>query len=263
MEHIIPFSIPLGWSGYDAQIEFAAVRRLGLEIGCFTAGEGLNDLGVRSRMVEELKEALRGFNGRLSFHGAFLDLALHSQDREILKISRKRILDDLQTATDLGCRKIIFHTGFNPLIPASSYAGSVLDAMEEFWGGAADAFPQLTICLENQWETDWEFFEKVFRRIAHPRIRMCLDVGHANVHGFEPIESWIHALSPWISHFHWNDNHGDRDSHYALGRGSIHWGRVLEACRVLSPMPDVLLEVNHRADVIQSLKCLQVPVESL
>jgi hypothetical protein len=32
-----------------------------------------------------------------------------------------RIQRDLETASVLGCTKAVFHTGFNPLVPISSY----------------------------------------------------------------------------------------------------------------------------------------------
>jgi hypothetical protein len=94
---------------------------------------------------------MSGFPYPRSYHGAFIDLSLHSDDPAIAEIARQRIARDLETAF-LGCRKIVFHTGFNPLVPLERYEEEFVDRHTAFWPQCADQWPDLTICLENLWE---------------------------------------------------------------------------------------------------------------
>ncbi len=58
---------------------------------------------------------------------------------------------------------------------------------------------------------------------------LCLDLGHAHVHGGVLTE--LRAALPRLAHLHVHDNGGLEDEHLAPGRGSIPWDPVITELR--------------------------------
>lgn len=247
------FLIPLGADLRAERIAFAHQHELGLEITAFLSGPPLNDTASRADLEGRLAEELADFGGSRTFHGVFFDLALHSADAAIASLSRCRIERDILTAARLGCRKIVFHLGFNPLIGGSRYRTEFLDRHATFWSDMLAAHPGVEICLENQWEPDWTIFEDLFERVCDGRLGLCLDVAHAHVHSHFAPEAWLKRMKSHILHLHWTDNHGDRDRHAPLGAGNIDWPALFGAgaqCKT------VTLEMNSLPDLRRSLAFL-------
>lgn len=247
------FLMPLGLEAREERIAFARQHGLGVEITAFLSGPPLNDPELRSGIEQELKADLLDFAAPRTFHGAFLDLAVHSADDAIAELSRSRIERDLLTATRLGCRKVVFHLGFNPVIGGIRHRTDFLARHASFWSELLSRHPEAEICLENQWETDWTLFEELFETVGEPRLGMCLDVAHAHVHSHFAPEAWVEQMRPHIRHLHWTDNHGDRDRHAPLGAGNIDWPALLAAG---APCRTVTLEMNSLAALRRSLAFL-------
>lgn len=242
--------MPLGAHRRDERLAFAAERGLGVEVSAFVSGEPLTDPSARRNLERALARELAAFPGPRAFHGAFLDLAPHSEDDGIATASAHRIERDLATAVRLGCGKIVFHLGFNPLVATQRYRSGFLKRSADFWQRTLARHPQIVICLENQWEPDWTIFEELFAMTPSPRLGLCFDAGHAHVHGHFPPEAWIRRMRPHLRHQHWTDNHGDRDRHAALGRGNIDWPGIIAAG---SHLDTVTLEMDDPAALQASL----------
>jgi len=247
------YSIQLGWDDHLEKLQFAVERGLGVEIAAFATGPGLHDHSTRRAMERGLAAALKDFPHRRSFHGAFIDITLHSQDPDVAAVARQRLQRDMETASRLGCERVVFHTGYNPLVPAPNYEGEFLERHAAFWPVLAEAWPGLEICLENLWERSPDLLARLLRTIGHPRVGLCLDVAHAHVYGDVGIEFWFEMLQDRIIHMHWNDNQGDTDSHLAIGAGSIPWKHVLAATATLARGISVVLELRSLAAIRQSL----------
>ncbi|MBE0541337.1 MAG: sugar phosphate isomerase/epimerase [Verrucomicrobia bacterium] len=213
------FSIPIGAEDFAEKIAFAKEHQFGIEVAAFASGPALEDEQLRTRIERRLTTALRGFPGRLSYHGAFIDLAVHSADPAIAAVARDRIERDLETASRLGCQMVVFHTGFNPLVPVRQYEDEFVERHAVFWPQMAEAWPRLQIALENMWEPSPQIFERLLRAIHHPRLGLCLDVAHAHAYSDFGVETWLDRLRARITHMHWNDNHGDPDSLWPSARG--------------------------------------------
>lgn len=249
------FLLPLGASDIASRVAFARRHDLGVEITAFVSGPPLNDSAERRQTEQELRRELEGFCGIRTFHGAFLDLALHSSDEKIAAISRERIERDLETATRLECSTAIFHLGFNPLITSASHREEVIDRSAVFWRAMSAAYP-VTIGLENHWEPDWTIFEELFEAVENPRVGLCLDVAHAHVHShFDPC-AWLQKTRRHLVHMHWSDNCGTRDRHEPLGAGNIRWDAIIDFFRPWE-RPTVTLEVNPLPGLVRSLRFLE------
>lgn len=200
---------------------------------------------------------LRRFSGAVSMHGAYQDLAVHSADSQIAHHSKQRIREDVNLAARLGCQKVVFHTGFNPLIPSVKYRERFLSAQAEFWQEAAGISPGVTICLENQWESEPGLLGELMARIDRPNVRLCVDVGHAHAYSKVPPQAWLRQLAPWVAHMHWNDNLGDTDSHLPIGEGRIHWAAILEETQRLAETVSIVIEMNSLTAIRQSMAYIE------
>lgn len=69
----------------------------------------------------------------------------------------------------------------------------------------------------------------IVSRYPPDRVGVCLDLGHANIHG--EVMSAIGAAAPRLIHVHASDNNAERDDHLVPGRGSIPWGPAFDALR--------------------------------
>ena len=60
-------------------------------------------------------------------------------------------------------------------------------------------------------------------KVTDPRVRICLDVGHAHAMTLPEYKvlDWIRILGPYITHFHLHNNDGTGDQHRALGDGTL------------------------------------------
>lgn len=253
MASAIHFSVPFSWHQRTEKVRFALEHGYGVEIGVFASGDAVDDPFVRADFEQKLTTKLRRFPHAKSMHGAFMDLAVHSGDSLIAHHSRQRILDDLKLAERLGCQKIVFHTGFNQLIPSSKYRGRFIAAQATFWQHASASCPELTVCLENQWENDPSILLELMKQIDRPNIRLCLDVGHAHAYSTVPVDAWVQQLAPFLAHMHWSDNWGEHDSHLPLGAGSIDWASLLSRTEKLGSPMSIVLELNSIRCIEQSL----------
>lgn len=248
--------IPLPWSERGRHLDYARAHGLGVEVTAFCSGPSLNDLPTRKERLRSLKKDLQHWTAPLSFHGAFIDIVLHSIDDEIAATSRRRIERDLSAACELGCGKIVFHTGFNPHVPVPKYCDEVVSGHSAFWSDALERFPAITVCLENTYEPHPALLRQIMKKANHPRLRVCLDVAHANVFGEDEPERWFHQLGPWIDHMHWNDNRGDRDNHLTVGEGTVRWPEVWEECGALRREVTATLELGSLDAIQRSIRRL-------
>jgi sugar phosphate isomerase/epimerase len=255
MEHTYHFSVSTGWEDFDRKLTFATAHQFGVEIAAFATGPGLHDKAQRAKIERGLRAALSGFPHARSYHGAFIDLSLHSADSAIAAVTRERIQRDLATAARLSCTHVVFHTGFNPLVPVRRYEEEFVDRHAAFWPAMADQWPDITLCLENMWESSPQLLERLLLAINHPRVGLCLDVAHAHAYGDFAVEAWLDRLKGRIAHMHWNDNEGDSDTHLPIGAGNVPWKKVLAATRTLRGV-NVVLELKSLQAVRKSLQFL-------
>ncbi len=74
-----------------------------------------------------------------------------------------------------------------------------------------------------------EHFRQIRRLFGHPRLKFCLDTGHALVAMRDRAGEILEAMGDDLCAFHLQDNPGDRDSHLAPGHGRVDWGEVFRA----------------------------------
>jgi sugar phosphate isomerase/epimerase len=93
--------------------------------------------------------------------------------------------------------------------------------------------------------------------VAHPSLKVTLDLSHANISG--GISNSIQILQPHIRHIHMSDNFGRESSHFELGTGNIDLTPAVDYLRKFDGM--IVLEVINPGDlegaVLRSRKYLE------
>lgn len=209
------------------------------------------------KTVNAHKQALSSFSGKISLHGAFQDLSIHSNDSKIAKISKKRILQNLKIAGILDASYVVFHANFNPYIPVGdSYKTLWLERNAKVWSDILNEY-DITILLENLWEPTPEIFQRLLGTVDSSRLRVCLDVGHVNIFSKVPLREWFGVLGDKIPYIHVSDNCGEVDNELVLGEGTIDWHAFSAAIEEKRLQPEVVIEVGTIEKTLQSIHYLE------
>ena len=210
---------------------------------------------------EEIERRIKGYcelgrdRSRDTLHGAFLDIAVSSDDSLIAEYSKKRLRQSMEIAARLGVRAVVFHSGLVRGVTGAAYIQNWLERQEVCIRQLLEEFPQQEIYMENTQEESPEQLLSLKKNMMDcPRFALCLDYGHANLGQTEP-EEWVQAMKNQIAHFHINDNDGTRDLHQVPGEGVIDWNRYKEITEPLGEIP-VLIELNGMEQQKRALEYL-------
>ncbi len=193
-----------------------------------------------------------------TLHGVFLDICIASTDDTIRNHSRRLVVQSMEIAHRMGIRGIIFHTGLISSLNHGGYQKAWLDAAKEVFRPLCMQYPDLTIYIENTFETAPQVFSLLMEEMSDlSNFKLCLDYGHTVLTPTAP-EIWIRTLSPHIGHIHLNDNDLQKDLHLAPGEGKIDFE---EFERLISAMDvPVLLELTGLEKQKQALEYMESPL---
>ena len=113
------------------------------------------------------------------------------------------------------------------------------------------------IVMENVFDRIPEPMVEVVERVDRPDFRLCLDIGHAHCYSDISVLDWAKSFGSYVSHVHVHDNMGDRDSHIALGEGTIPYEEVLGLLKQNNPQMDCTIECSSLEKVKKSYACLK------
>ena len=227
---------------------FCEQHETGIEVIEFGIGNSLDHL---EESIVTFQEKAKPFLHRpLTVHGPFLDLNPVSADSEIRKVSRKRFESAYHAARKLKATKIIYHSCFMPnTCFLECWIGDSITFWREFIRRNEDAVP---ICIENVWEEDFAPLCEVVKSVNHPSFRFCLDIGHAHAFSKYSVLEWIRGMDGTIGHVHLHDNDSSKDSHMALGEGTIPIHEALLLLNQNDSILDYTIENNNFADAERS-----------
>ena len=222
---------------------------LGLEIA---------ELCLASYMDEHYAEGERVIREKLSYaegvtlHAPYNELFPAAIDPKAAALAVQRYEEALAAAASFGIRKIVIHSGFAPMLYFESW---FLERSVWFWKKFLAEHPgDFVICLENVMETEPELLRQVVETVNDPRLRLCLDVGHAyRSGGLDPI-FWLRDWAPWLSHFHIHNNEGVYDTHNALDDGHIAMEPFLREAERLCPAATCAVESLAVEESVRWLK---------
>ena len=222
---------------------------LGLEIAEFCTAWNLDDEFPAADQAVRREGA--GIS-RFTLHGPYSELYPCAVDRKARALARDRFLQAIRAAALYGADKLILHGGFDPHLyyPIWFREQSIL-----FFRDFIREVPEnLTLCLENVLEPEPSYLLDIIRAVDSPRLRLCLDVGHANAYSQASPLNWVCQAGDLISHFHLHNNDGTQDSHSPLPQGTIPMKRLLEKISLSCPHATMTLELPEAASSLVWLR---------
>ncbi|MEZ4669684.1 MAG: sugar phosphate isomerase/epimerase family protein [Anaerolineae bacterium] len=229
----------------QACVVLAREYGLGIEVMAFAFPNFLD--GDRPSALARYRKLLAPVPGNISMHGPFMDMAPGSPDSRVNQVCIDRYHDALDIASELHIPLIVFHANFIGAIHNIEYRDGWQQRNLEFWGQMTDyaARRGVTIAVENMWEFDPDIIGDLLKKINHPNLRACLDVGHAHLFGDVPFEEWLTSLGDYIVHIHANNNDGKIDIHMGFDQGVLNYRVVLDEIRALAHPPEIVLEMDE------------------
>jgi len=226
---------------YSRVIELCQEKGFGIEIQSLYDSDPISD----KRIPADLRwEALREISLR-SMRGPHGDLFPGTFNRYARHTAGERYGKAVATAEILNIDHIVLYHGY---VPGASPTNGWLNQYRAFWNEFLSCAPDsIHFHLENILEKDPVLISEAVAAINHPRVDVCLNVGHAHCYSSTDVIDWIKHLTSQIGYVHLHDNHGERDEHLALGRGTIPMVEVCHALRECSPDAIWALEVEFSA----------------
>ncbi len=203
-----------------------------------------------ARTDQTVRRAIDGVQRRI-FHAPFNELFPCAIDPQARALAARRYRQAMELAAEYDCKKLVIHGGYvtNVYFPAWYTQQSVC-----FWREFLETAPEdVTIFLENVLEEEPQMLLDILRQVKDPRLRMCLDVGHAHVYSKIPVMEWLEACAPWIGHFHIHNNDGSWDSHCPLDQGTIPMEKLLGRIEQLCPQASLTLELAEAESSVRNL----------
>ena len=229
---------------------------LGIELAEFCITENMD---VKFDHVLPHVEYNASMVSEKALHAPYNEMFPMAIDPLVVEVARKRYDQTISYCQRFGAAKMIVHANY---IEEEYFPVWFVNRHVEFWKSfLADHPEDITICVENVAERDPELILGILRGVDDSRLRMCLDVGHANLSGIEPIE-WLRICAPYISHYHIHNNvgapaEGKRswgDKHSALGDGNIDMKALLTLAEELTPDATAAIESYEPEKSVQWLK---------
>ncbi len=156
-----------------------------------------------------------------SIHGCPHDLGETDARLRSQAVSRHKAV--IAAASELNSYSVVFHIADTFSRQSCSAACSSIQALLP-WAqthGVVMALENMKVPYYGSRPEEITFFMNEF---DHPNLRICFDVGHANISGgiFPVMDEFKNSIAA----VHVHDNHGEADEHLPLGLGNIPWGEV-------------------------------------
>jgi sugar phosphate isomerase/epimerase len=193
----------------------------------------------------------------ITLHAPFQDLLPGALDAGVRAASLKRLHQAFGLLPVFKPLSIVCHSGYDGRLYQWSRR-EWLDHSRATWTELAQiaAAHNVTLMLENVYETEPELLLELVALIGAPNLKVCLDVGHLLAFGGGDFPHWLETLAPLIGQVHLHDNSGEADSHLALGAGKVPLEYVLNFLATRNLRPLVTLEPHQEGSLNPSLKYL-------
>ena len=219
--------------------EVARIYGFGLEIAEYCTAWNMDEQFFQTD--PSVREKLTGIQSCV-LHAPFNELFPCAIDKKARTLAADRYRQAIGLAKNYGATKVIIHGGYNPWIyyPVWYTEQSVL-----FWKEFLQEDPGVEIVLENVLEEKPEMLLDIVKGVEHPKLKMCLDIGHSNAYSKASAMDWLETCKDFISHFHIHNNDGTWDNHCPLFDGTIPMKAFLQKAETLCPSATFTLELTE------------------
>ncbi len=208
--------------------------------------------------IDELKEEIKEFNGRITFHAMFSDVNVSSQDIVLRKISRQRCMESFEIGKAINADTILFHSGNK----GTKHYGSIKQFKKNFIAFYKDFIKEfetagITAVIENVFETEPDFCIELVEGVNSPNLKLALDAGHVNLYSHKTkVVEWIKKYGERLYHMHIHNNYGENDDHSNLNNGQVNYKEVFNELNESGLNPNIVLEMFSEDDIRKSLKLM-------
>lgn len=196
----------------------------------------INDTCISEMLDKEnfadLRKAVRGEIldsecQRVIFHGPFTEIHPAAIDHRIVEAGRVRLEEAYDMMRDIGAKDMVVHSGYVPFIYMHPWQ---VEKSIKFWKDfMADKPKDFHIYIENVLEEEPQMLKEIVSGVDDPRVKICLDVGHANAMAeSNDVYRWVEYLGNDIGHFHLHNNDGTGDDHQEFGDGAIDFDKLFD-----------------------------------
>ncbi len=209
-------------------VQVAANYGIGLEFNHTCISQDL-DASNRDKLLAEMRADFE-FAGHPTavVHGPFTEIHPAAIDYRARQAGRLRLDEAYEVCEALGVKSMVVHTGWLPFIYFKNWQA---EKGAEFWQDFMKDKPaDFKIYVENVLEDEPYMMKEMMEQISDERIRICLDIGHAQAITQKDIsvEKWIEVLGPYIGHFHLHNNDGTGDNHEDFETGLLDMTKIFE-----------------------------------
>lgn len=229
---------------------------LGLELAEFCLADNCQH---PDRVKAFFEENVKNYVGNLVYHAPYNELFPHAIEPKVVEVAYQRYEASYLLCEQLGIPKMVAHAN---QVPSLYYPEWFVARQIRFWKRFLTEHPgKCMICLENVMEADPKLLTDIVKGVDDPRLRLCLDVGHANLQP-TPLTAWLTAMGPYLSHLHIHNNEGPvagaisakGDLHRGLGNGQIPMEEILRKAEELNPELTATIESVELEESIEWLK---------
>lgn len=150
-------------------------------------------------------------------------LSLAAPDKDAREAAVEKTIQTLRALRPFGARVAVIH----PSAPREAGDGDTYEALEASIARLLPPAEELDVvwALENIPSAlgRAEPLAGFVSRIDHPRLKICIDTGHALITEGENSRSAIERLAPFCVAAHLHDNDGRNDAHLIPGEGAFEW----------------------------------------
>lgn len=167
-------------------------------------------------------------NAPILLHGPFTEIVPGAMDHRAVDLALQRMEEAYELCMKIGVDRMIVHSGY---FPPMYYKEWHHEKSLIFWDKFLQGKDNFTIYVENSFEDEPFMMSKLMDDFDKPNLKLCLDVGHANVTTPKdlPVEKWIEHLGSRVAHYHIHNNMGTKDTHSSLGDGTMDMSSILRA----------------------------------
>ena len=212
---------------------------LGLEIAEYCTAWNMDEEFPQTDA--SVREKLEGIPNRV-LHAPFNELFPCAIDKKARALAADRYRQAIALAKHYGASKVIIHGGYNPWIYFPVW---YVEQSIAFWKEFLQEDPGVELVLENVLETEPEWLRDIVTGVDHPRLKLCLDIGHVHAYSKIPVMDWLESWAPWLSHFHVHNNDSTWDLHNALFDGTIPMKEFLLRAEPLCPGATFTFELTE------------------
>ena len=232
----------------DSAGAMAARHGLGLELDDFCTAMNLD---ADFERWDAHTRALLAQSDRFILHAPFAELSPCAIDPKVREVARFRLDQAARLCDRYGVRRMVVHSGFIPRVYFPEWF--IEQSAGFFRDFLADRPADFSIMIENVLDPDPCTLLEMVDAIGDPRAGICLDVGHAHVASEVPVETWIDALAPHLTHLHVHDNDGTCDAHAVPGDGTIGFPALFDRIAAAAPEATITCECLDAARCVQRL----------